>query len=87
MSISEVYKAWATLLALSFATVALTLVSGASATVVGGVLLTLSGLKARTILSRYLELRHSAFWMRLFDTIVGVFLLIAFILYAAPWRA
>ena len=83
MSLAEIYKAWAVLLALSLATTGLTLVSGPSASITAGLLLALSGLKARTTLSHYLELRLSAFWMRLFQLVIGLFLLIAFGLYAA----
>lgn len=83
MSITEIYKAWAVLLALSLATAAMTLASFSSAAVMGGALLALSGLKARTILTEYLELKHSKFWRRLFDFVIGLFLMIAFVLYAA----
>lgn len=83
MSITEIYKAWAVLLALSLATAAMTLASFSSAAVMGGALLALSGLKARTILTEYLELKHSKFWRRLFDLVIGLFLMIAFVLYAA----
>lgn len=81
MSLTEIYRAWATLLALSLATTGLTIVNVPSATLTAGLLLALSGLKARTILARYLELNRSAFWMKLFDAIVWLFLLMAFGLY------
>jgi hypothetical protein len=80
MSAGEIYKAWALLLGLSFATTALTLVGGMPASFTAGLLLALSGLKARIILSRYLDLHHSTFWMRLFGTAIGVFLIAAFVL-------
>ena len=83
MSVTEIYKAWGVLLALSLATTALTLVSAPSATVTAGLLMALSGLKARTILARYLELHRSAFWMKLFGSMIWLFLLIAFGLYLA----
>lgn len=52
-----------------------------------GLLLAIAGLKARTILGRYLELAHSAFWTKLFDLVIGLFLMIAFVLYAAGMGA
>ncbi len=78
------YRSWALLLLLSLATTGLTIFgpSSPSAAAVAGALLVISGLKARIILADYLELRHSAFWMRGFTAFIGVFLIIAFILYA-----
>lgn len=83
MSVTQVYKAWIILLVLSVATTGLTLVGGPSGLVTAGVLLAIAGLKARTILGQYLELSHSTFWTKLFDLVIGLFLLIAFVLYAA----
>lgn len=83
MSRGEIYRAWGLLIALSLATTGLTLVNGVGRSLQAGLLLTLAGLKARTILSRYLELRHSAFWTKLFDLVIGLFLLLAFALYMA----
>ena len=83
MSPTDIYKAWAILLALSFATTAMTLYDGSSPSVIAAALLALAGLKARTILARYLELQRSPFWMNAFDLVIGIFLLIAFALYLA----
>jgi len=83
MSVTQVYKAWMLLLLLSVATTALTLIEGQSQLLMAGFLLAISGLKARTILRKYLELSHSAFWTKLFDLVIGLFLSIAFALYAA----
>ncbi|HMN37669.1 MAG TPA: hypothetical protein PKD49_08165 [Hyphomicrobium sp.] len=81
MSLAEIYRAWGVLLALSLTTIGLTLVDGPYRIVSGGLLLVLAGLKARTILARYLELGHSAFWMKLFGLVIWLFLLIAFAVY------
>lgn len=83
MSITDIYKAWGILLALSLATTVLTLASAPFAILTAVLLLALSGLKARMILARYLELHRSAFWMRLFGSMIWLFLLIAFGLYLA----
>ncbi|MEQ1717638.1 MAG: hypothetical protein ABL907_16940 [Hyphomicrobium sp.] len=83
MTVAGIYKAWVVLLVLSCATTGLTLIDAPFGLGSAGVLLALSGLKARTILARYLELHRSAFWMKLFDLVIGLFLLIAFVLYAA----
>jgi hypothetical protein len=82
MSVTQVYKAWIILLVLSVATTSLTLVGGQSGLVTAGLLLVIAGLKARTILGQYLELSHSAFWTKLFNLVIGLFLIIAFVLYA-----
>lgn len=83
MNHAGIFRAWGALLVLSAATTILTIVSAPSATIAAGLLLGLSGLKARIILSRYLELHRSVFWMKVFDIVIGLFLLIAFILFAA----
>lgn len=83
MSVAQVYKAWVALLLLSVATTGLTLVEGRARLVMAGLLLVIAGLKARTILRQYLELSHSPFWTKLFDLVIGLFLTIAFVLYAA----
>ena len=83
MSVTQVYKAWIVLLLLSLVTTGLTLIEGQSQLLMAGLLLAISGLKARTILRQYLELSHSAFWTKLFDAVIGLFLMIAFALYAA----
>lgn len=81
MSLAGINKAWFALLALSLATTGMTLLTGMPKALAGGLLLALAGLKARLILSRYLELRRSRFWMRLFDLVIGLFLLIAYAIY------
>lgn len=83
MSVAQVYKAWIVLLLLSVATTGLTLIEGQSQLLMAGLLLAMAGLKARTILGQYLELAHSIFWTKLFDVVIGLFLMIAFALYAA----
>jgi len=85
MTSKQMIEAWGLLVALSLATTVLTLIeaSGHVRLVIGGAVLVLAGLKARIILSRYLHLAHSAFWMRSFDMAIGLFLLIAFALFAA----
>ncbi len=83
MTVSQIYKAWGILLTLSLATTGLTVVPTHFRTLTAGLLLALSGWKARAILAQYLELHHSPFWMRLFGTTIWMFLLIAFGLYAA----
>lgn len=87
MSIAQVYRAWVALLLLSVATTGLTLIDGQSRLVMGGLFLVIAGLKARTILRQYLELSHSTFWTKLFDLVIGLFLTIAFVLYAAGTEA
>lgn len=78
-------EAWVLLVALSLATTALTLVdaSGTSRFVTAAVIVILSGLKARTILGRYLQLANAPFWMRLFDFAIFGFLVLSFGLFAA----
>lgn len=83
MSLAAIYRAWGLLLALSLATTILTLEGVSSGALTAGLLLVLAGLKARTILARFLELERSLFWMKLFDLVIGLFLVIAFVLYAA----
>ncbi len=88
MELGEIYRAWAFLLAASIATTALTLVTrGDARLAVCGALLVLAGIKARTILSRYLELRHSAFWMRSFGTAISLFLMVVFAFYVIGSRS
>lgn len=81
-------EAWGLLVALSLATTALTLieVSGPARVAIGGAVLVLAGLKARTILSRYLNLARSEFWTRSFDMAIGLFLLVVFVLFAAAGK-
>lgn len=76
-------EAWVTLVVLSAATTAMTLIdaSGTVRIAVAAGVLMLAGLKARVILGSYLQLRHSQFWTRAFDLAVGCFLLICFVVY------
>lgn len=80
MTVSQIYKAWILLLALSLTTTSLTLAPASTLTC--AVILLLAGMKARVILAQYLELGHSAFWMRFFTSVIALFLLVAFTLYA-----
>ncbi len=78
-------QAWVTLAILSTATTLLTVQpAGIEArTFTAAAVLLLAGLKARVILSRYLGLHTSRFWMRTFDLVIGGFLILAFGLYLA----
>lgn len=84
MTARPLIEAWALLMALSLATTALTLVEASDPVRIatGGVVLMLAGLKARIILTRYLRLAGSTFWTRSFDMAIGLFLIIAFALFA-----
>lgn len=73
-------RTWAALVALSFATAALTSAAPPRAALVLGVL-TLAGLKSRLILRQFLDLRQSPPWARGFDLVLAG-LLIAFALLA-----
>lgn len=82
---NRLIKSWLILSGLSIATTALTTVTrpgGAHYAVGLGVLL-LAGAKARLILRDYLGLGKSAFWMRTFELSIGLFLALAFALFAA----
>lgn len=80
----DLVTAWGALVAFSIGTVLIAAV-GASwdrgALTAAGVL-ALAGLKARVILARYLGLSGSRFWTHTFDLVIGVFLALAFGLYA-----
>lgn len=84
MTSRAMIEAWVLLVAMSAATTALTFVeiSGRSRMVIAAGVLVLAGLKARIILSRYLQLHNSRFWTRAFDLAIGGFLLLSFGLYA-----
>jgi len=88
MTSKQMLEAWGLLVALSLATTVLTLieVSGPIRVAIGGAVLVLAGLKARIILSRYLHLARSRFWTQSFDMAIGLFLLIAFVLFAAAGK-
>ncbi|MFA9474158.1 MAG: cytochrome C oxidase subunit IV family protein [Filomicrobium sp.] len=77
-------EAWAVLVGLSAATTILSIfeVSGRGGVIIAGFVLLLAGIKARVILSRYLQLRNSRFWTRSFDFAIGSFLLLSFGLFA-----
>lgn len=85
MPAREISKAWVALAVLSAATALLTLHRAGSETrtIIAAAVLLLAGLKARVILSRYLGLGTSRFWMRTFDLAIGGFLVIAYGLYLA----
>lgn len=78
-------QAWITLAALSAATTLLTLyrAGNEARSIIAAAVLLLAGLKARVILSRYLGLGTSRFWMRTFDLAIGGFLVVAYGLYLA----
>jgi hypothetical protein len=84
MPARDLVTAWAALVALSIGTV-LTASLGASGDrgmlTAAGVLV-LAGVKARVILTRYLGLAGSRFWTHTFDLAIGIFLALAFGLYA-----
>ncbi|MEX0316305.1 MAG: cytochrome C oxidase subunit IV family protein [Ruegeria sp.] len=73
-------RAWLTLLALSLATALLT-TTPLPPTILGGAILLLALIKARTILAHYLELTQSPAWLRGFTTILTGFTLLLFALY------
>lgn len=84
MPARDLVQAWGALVVLSIGTV---LIASAGASGRGGAfmaagVLALAGLKARVILARYLGLAGSRFWMRTFDLVIGIFLALAFGLYA-----
>ena len=81
MPARDLVHAWLALLLLSYGTV-LIASSGTQGSVwMAGGVLGLAGLKARVILARYLGLSASRFWMRVFDLVIGLFLVAAFGLY------
>lgn len=83
MTARALVEAWIALLALSAVTTALTLldVTPPSRVAIAAGVLLLAGSKARIILMRYLRLRQSRFWTRLFDMLLVVFLGLAFSVY------
>jgi nitric oxide reductase NorF protein len=85
MPVRDLVEAWAILVVLSFGTVLLAAygTAGSNGTLVAGGVLALAGLKARVILSRYLGLAQSRFWTRVFDVIVGLFLIASFVVFLA----
>lgn len=84
MPTRDLVKAWGALVALSMGTVLIASVgpwADHSMLTAAGVL-TLAGLKARVILARYLGLAGSRFWTQSFDLSIGMFLALAFGVYA-----
>ncbi len=80
MPARDLVQAWMALVALSIGTVLIAMASGRSGTFMAAGVLALAGIKARVILSRYLGLSGSRFWMRSFDLAIGLFLALAFAL-------
>lgn len=76
--------AWLALALLGLGTTILTLwqTPAVPRAAVTGLVLVLSGLKARVILTRYLGLAASPFWTRTFDLVIALFLLAAFATYS-----
>lgn len=84
MDTTAIFRAWAVLVALSACTALLTRVApdGAFNIAVAAAILALAGAKSRLILGHYLELKQSRFWMRTFDLILGLLLVLAFLIFA-----
>lgn len=80
----DLVKAWGALVVLSIGTVAIALVgaSGERGVLAAAAVLALAGIKAHVILTRYLGLSGSRFWTLTFDLAIGIFLAVAFGLYA-----
>lgn len=83
MNTRAMIEAWMLLLVMSALTTALTLIeiSGQGRMIIAAGVLALAGLKARIILTCYLQLRTSRFWTRAFDLAIGGFLVLCFALY------
>ncbi len=84
MTNRQLIEGWAVLIVLSMGTTALTLVEvkGPGRLGVAAVIMILAGLKAHTILKRYLQLGSSVFWMRAFDLTILGFLILGYGLFA-----
>lgn len=83
MPARDLVEAWGALVAFSIGTVLIaSLASGDRGTLTAAGVLALAGVKARVILARYLDLAGSRFWTRTFDLVIGIFLALAFGLYA-----
>lgn len=74
---------WIMLVVLSAATATVTMsdLSGERRTLASAAVLVLAGLKARIILTRYLRLSRSRFWLHVFDGVIGSFLFLAYAIY------
>ena len=81
MPARDLVEAWMALVVLSIGTVLIAMASGHSGALMAAGVLTLAGIKARVILSRYLGLAGSRFWTRTFDLVVWLFLALSFALY------
>ena len=78
-------SSWLILIALSAATAFVTISAPATSqerTIFSALVLVFAGLKARIILTRYLGLGGSRFWMTGFDGAIGSFLILSFAIYA-----
>ena len=86
MTSDPVTRAWLTLLTLSAATVLATLLIAlpAAQSAVGAVVLLLSVLKARIILSRYLGLWQAPTWLSGFGWVLAFYFLLLLGLYLLP---
>lgn len=75
---------WLMLVALSAGTVLVTATGfiGDYRILASTAVLLLAGLKTRIILARFLGLKYSRFWMHTFDGLIGLFLILAFAIYA-----
>lgn len=89
MTTNPLISAWITLVVLSATTalLSLQLSDHGSRTGIAAAVLVLAGAKVRVILSRFLGLGVSRFWMRTFDLCIGGFLAITYVLYLAGGRA
>jgi uncharacterized membrane protein YjjP (DUF1212 family) len=88
MSARLLIDAWLALVLLSVVTAAISMltVSDEDRWMTAAVVLGLAGYKARLILGSYLGLRQSRFWTRLFDSVIVLFLAVAFALYLLGTR-
>ena len=80
----DLVKAWGALVALSLGTVGIASVGASDdrGILAAAAVLALAGIKAHVILTRYLGLSASRFWALTFDLALGIFLTVAFGLYA-----
>ncbi len=85
---NPVIRAWLWLIGLSLTSTLVAIavdqrLTGAAVTLAGAVILTLSWLKARVILSDYLGLRAAPFWRRGFGMVLGFYMALLLGLYVA----
>ncbi|MEQ1519227.1 MAG: hypothetical protein ABL931_22350 [Usitatibacteraceae bacterium] len=84
MSNQNLISGWLFLVALSTATTLVTIsapVDTRERAIMSALVLIFAGLKARIILTRYLGLSRSRFWMTGFDATIGLFLALAYAIY------